>query len=73
MDHDYCMQQLRRCLELLPEEGRAVLTLHYFSGLSAAEIARLLNITRSAVLVRLHRARERLRCLLEEEDRCFAA
>ena len=73
MDHDYYMEQLRRCLALLSDEDRTVLILHYFCGFSTAQIARLLNITRSAVLVRLHRARERMRRLLEEEDQCFAA
>jgi len=73
MDLEFQVEQLRRCLELLSEDGRAVLILHYFCGLSAAEIARLSNTTRSAVLVRLHRARLRLRSLLEEPDTCVAA
>ena len=73
MDPEFDLELLRRCLELLSDEDNSLLTRHYFRGLSAAEIARLLNITRSAVLVRMHRARKRLRNLLEEHDRCFAA
>lgn len=71
MDVEFYVVQLRRCLELLSDEDRAVLILHYFCGLSAAEIARLLITTRSAVLVRLHRARQRLRSFLEVPNTCF--
>lgn len=45
-------------VEGLPERHRDVLKLAYWDGLSGAEIADHLNISLSAVWVRLHRARK---------------
>lgn len=47
----------------LPEKYREVVMLHYYQGLSSAEVARILHIPQTTVLTRLHRARK----LLESE------
>lgn len=50
----------------LPEKYRAAVHLHYYEGYTCREIGRLLNITPSAVSMRLHRARELLKNKLED-------
>lgn len=51
---------LRREIGRLDETYRDVLLLHYFAGVSTSEIAKVLNISRSAVLKRLERGRQAL-------------
>lgn len=51
----------------LPEKYKAPLLLHYIEGYSVREISAALDITESAVKVRLHRAREKLKIQLKEE------
>lgn len=51
----------------LPEKYKAPLLLHYIEGYSIREIAAALELTESAVKVRLYRAREKLKIQLEEE------
>ncbi len=58
-------QYLFELLEALPPKERMVLTLYYFEELSTKEIAGRLNWSHSLVRVRMHRARRRLRGLLE--------
>lgn len=57
---------LTKCLGQLSHDDQVVLYLHYFCDLSACEIAKSLHTTRGAILVRLHRARQRLRELMGE-------
>jgi RNA polymerase sigma-70 factor, ECF subfamily len=56
---------VRRALEQLPEDYRNVVALHYHQDLDLQEIAHRLATTESAVRSRLHRARSRLRALLD--------
>jgi len=56
---------LRREIDALPAESRAVLALHYLEGFSVAEIGEVLAIPSGTVKSRLHNARERLRERLE--------
>lgn len=58
---------LRRGLRALPAVDHDVLLLQYAYGCSAAQIAALLGVSEGAVRQRAHRARKRLRQLLEEE------
>lgn len=58
---------VRRALEELPEGQREVVVLHWYQGLSFAEIAEAVGASRSAVKVRAHRAYNRLRELLKED------
>jgi RNA polymerase sigma-70 factor (ECF subfamily) len=56
---------VRQALEMLPEDYRDVVALHYHQDLGLQEIASRLATTESAVRSRLHRARSRLRTILE--------
>jgi RNA polymerase sigma factor (sigma-70 family) len=58
-------EPVRRALAQLPEAQREVIVLHWFEGLSFAEIAEIVGAGRSAVKVRAHRGYKRLRELLE--------
>ncbi len=57
--------RVRQALEELPAGYRAVVALHYHQDLGLHEIAARLETTESAVRSRLHRARSRLRVILE--------
>jgi len=65
--HEQLEQRLivASALEGLPPELREPVTLHYFGGLSVAEVASHLEITAGAVKTRLWRARQALRGELE--------
>jgi RNA polymerase sigma-70 factor (ECF subfamily) len=58
-------EHLEAALQQLPESLRVVFVLRELDGLSTEETAELLNLGQSAVKVRLHRARLRLRELLD--------
>ena len=60
--------RVRDALKELPEDYRDVVVAHYHMDLGLQEIADKLAITESAVRSRLHRARTRLRTLLEREE-----
>ncbi len=57
--------QVRAAIDELPEPHRTVLLLRDIEELDTAETARLLGIQEGTVKVRLHRARQALRALLE--------
>lgn len=56
---------VRECIDRLPESYRTVLLLRDIEELDTGETAELLGIGESLVKVRLHRARQALRALLE--------
>jgi len=56
---------VRSCIAQLPETYRTVLTLRDIDELDTDEAASLLGITANAVKIRLHRARQALRTLIE--------
>lgn len=51
----------------LPKKYRLVVHLHYYEGYTHDEIGSMLDITPSAVSMRLHRARNMLRSILKED------
>ncbi|MBI4307007.1 MAG: sigma-70 family RNA polymerase sigma factor [Chloroflexi bacterium] len=57
---------IRGYVEELPEDYRAAIVLSDIAGLKNAEIARILGVSLDAVKIRLHRARARLKNMLEE-------
>jgi len=65
--------QLARGFDRLKPEQRAVVVLHYYSGFSAAEIARMLGIPEGTARSRLHYATVALRAALEADARQPAA
>ena len=60
--------RVRDALKELPADYRDVVVAHYHLDLGLQEIADKLSITESAVRSRLHRARTRLRTLLERDE-----
>ena len=62
-------EQLERGFSRLKPEQRAVVVLHYYSGFSAAEIARMLGIPEGTARSRLHYATEAMRAALEADAR----
>jgi RNA polymerase sigma-70 factor, ECF subfamily len=58
---------VRSCINALPEAYRTVLLLRDIEDLDTEEAAESLGITPNAVKIRLHRARQALRTLLERE------
>jgi RNA polymerase sigma-70 factor, ECF subfamily len=65
--------RVRDALGELPEDYRDVVIAHYHLDLGLQEIANRLDITESAVRSRLHRARSRLRTLLDKREVDLAA
>lgn len=57
--------QVRQALSALPEGQRTVIALHWFDGLSFAEVAEVLGASLSAVKVRAHRGYKTMRNSLE--------
>ncbi len=58
-------ERVRACIDLLPDSYRTVLLLRDIEELDTTETAQILGITDNAVKVRLHRARQALRGLLD--------
>jgi len=67
-DHpiDESEHAVRQAIALLAAAQQEVVVLHWYEGLSFAEIGRVLHLTEAAVKGRAHRAYERLRGLLAE-------
>jgi RNA polymerase sigma-70 factor (ECF subfamily) len=64
---------VRQCIDQLPETHRTVLILRDIEEMSTDEAAAALGVTATAVKVRLHRARQALRTLLDPHFRGGAA
>ncbi len=62
-------EQLERGFGRLKPEQRAVVVLHYYSGFSTAEIARILGIPGGTARSRLHYATAAMRAALEADAR----
>lgn len=60
--------EVRRAIEMLPENLRVVIQLKEFSGLDYKAIGRVLGISETNVKVRVHRARKKLEEVLVKED-----
>ena len=67
MDADETRARVREKIEELPEDYRIVLILRDIEGLDTKQTATCLEISPAAVKTRLHRARQALRTLLEED------
>lgn len=60
-------EMVRRCIERLPEKYRSVLVLRDIEELDTDEAARCLSVSGNTIKVRLHRARQALKALIERE------
>lgn len=63
---------VRAAISRLPETSRNVLVLRDIEGLDTSQTAELLGVSENAVKIRLHRARQALRQLLDPEMRGLA-
>jgi RNA polymerase sigma-70 factor (ECF subfamily) len=59
-------QSIKRALEALSPEHRAVITLRELDGLSYTEIADVVGVSKGTIMSRLHHARKRLQRALSE-------
>ena len=59
-------QKIKQCIQLLPAEDSALLTLFYFEEQSLDEIASILGITANNVKVKLFRSRKKLASMFKE-------
>ncbi len=69
LERDELRAFVRASIDQLPETHRVVLQLRDIEELSTDETAEVLGITPNAVKIRLHRARQALRALLDEHMR----
>lgn len=65
IEADELRAYVRACIDQLPDSHRVVLLLRDIEELDTSEAAARLNITEGALKVRLHRARQALRTLLD--------
>lgn len=65
MEREETRRIVRRSIDALPETYRTVLVLRDIEGVAADDAAEMLGITPGNVKVRLHRARQALRALLD--------
>ena len=61
------VEAVAQAMEKLKPLDRAAVYLFYYEGYSTGEIAGMLRMNQSAITSRLHRARKKLKILLEQE------
>ena len=66
--HERSARRVQEGLARLSAEDRALVHLYYFEEQSLAEIAAILGVARETLKMRLARARQRLRDLLQDPD-----
>jgi len=69
VERDQRRALVRRCIDQLPDGHRTVLLLRDIEEMDTQETAALLGVTENAVKIRLHRARQALRTLLDPHFR----
>ena len=60
--------RMRNALSKLPDEQRAILSLHYLDGMNVREISRVLDVPAGTVKSRLFHARKRLKETFERTE-----
>ena len=66
LERQELLDQVREAIERLPEDYRIVVTLRDIEEIPTPEVATILGISEGAVRVRVHRARQALKKLLDE-------
>ena len=69
LEREELRETVRAAIDKLPESYRIVLQLRDIEELSTAETAEILGVTKNVVKIRLHRARQALRTLLDPSMR----
>ncbi len=66
MENEERKQAIQNCLQQLPSNDSALLTLYYFEELSLEEIAKVVGLTANNVKVKLFRSRKKLTSILRD-------
>lgn len=66
-EHENMLSKMEKAMEKLPEDDRRLIELHYYKKLPTKDIAKATGMSQANVLVKLHRIRERLKKLIENE------
>lgn len=69
MEQDQEILQLEQALDLLPDKTREIVILRYRHELSIKEVAKVFGLGESAVKMRLSRAMQQLRNIMQEDGR----
>ena len=56
---------IKKCIDQLPEEDSAIITLYYFEEQSVKEISKVTDLTEDNIKIKLYRSRKKLFSLLE--------
>ena len=56
---------IKKCIDQLPEEDAAIITLYYFEEQSVKEISKVTDLTEDNIKIKLYRSRKKLFSLLE--------
>lgn len=68
-DENPRIEFLKKAMQRLKPDERAMLHMHYFESSPIADISYTLGISESAATVRLHRIRQKLKTMIEEYER----
>lgn len=66
-DRGYEVDQVKHCIQLLPDGYRAVLSLYLLEGYDHKEIAGILNITESTSKSQFNRSKKKLKEILKDQ------
>ena len=66
-EHENMLSKMEKAMEKLPEDDRRLIELHYYNKLPTKDIANKTGMSQANVLVKLHRIRERLKKIIENE------
>lgn len=67
-DREEAISRMEKAISKLPDHDRQLIRLHYYQKKKTDEIATIMNLSHSNVLVRLYRIRERLKKQLSNDD-----
>lgn len=73
MEQQEWRHEILEAVQTLDDKHRLVVVLRYYAGLSNEEIADALDVPSGTVRSRLHTARQRLKALLDTQERASAA
>ena len=66
-EHEQLLQLMEKAIGRLSPSDRNIICMHYYQRMKTDEIAKTLGMTKSNVLVKLHRIRERLKKDIQNE------
>lgn len=66
-EHENMLSKMEKAMEKLPKDDRRLIELHYYKKLPTKDIAKATGMSQANVLVKLHRIRERLKKIIENE------